>query len=161
MGRPSLQVDQNTLTTIIEDCEKNKTYSNRSELFADVAIKYSAQTQIVISPSVVYLRVNEFNIPLKTPKGKKGKTIIPKGERVKRGTKFALDSDAQRTFALLKKEIIAESGGRFLPVLKKAEQGSIKAILKLMCLTCANYQTNEIKFCQVFQCPLHPIRAYK
>jgi hypothetical protein len=161
MGRPSIQVDKDLLKQIIDKCESEKSYTNRTELFTDVALKYSNETKIEISPSVVYLRVNEYKFVVRTPKGKKGHTNIPRGERVKRGDKFAADTSAQKTFELLRQEMVRENATRFLPVLKKAMKGSRKAIDKLMCLTCANYETNEIKHCQCIMCPLHPVRAYK
>jgi len=161
MGRPSIQVDEVTLKRIIENAEITNQFQNRNELFSYVAEKYSKETNVIISASVVYLRVNEYNIVLKTPKGKKGQTKIPKGERVKRGDKFSADTSAQKTFELLRNEMKREDATRFLPIVAKAEGGSVKAIIKLMCLTCANYETNEIKHCQCIMCPLHPIRAYK
>jgi hypothetical protein len=59
----------------------------------------------------------------------------------------------------------AEQRRRFprtaLPVIAKAEQGSLPAAIKLMCLDCSVWDRKEVRDCPVTWCPLYPHRPYK
>lgn len=170
MARNKISVDENMLRKIILDKENNNTYSARSVLYNDVALEYNQNKETKINGQLVYLRVKELNIPLKTPLGKRGKTtgLKPSGIRVSRATKLASDTSANETFRLLRQEMRTKysdekkaASARFLPLVNKMEQGSLKAAIKVMCLSCCNYEPTEVKACQVLSCPLHYIRPYK
>lgn len=164
MGRPSININKQTLTEIIQQCEKSQTYKNHSQLFKDVAQKYATLMKTPITPALIYLRVNEWEIPVTTPKGRKGRQkgeAIPSGVRKARGTKFAESDIARQSLALLKQEVKSEQNGRFLPIYNKLQNGSMQAAIKLKCLDCTNYQTEEIKHCPCTSCSLFLFRPYQ
>ncbi len=144
---------------------KKTQFTKRQPLWEAVALAYASQKQLAsVSPVWVYLRVEELGLKVKTPKGKKGRVAGSSpviGERTTRGEKFAKDNGAVAFFARMEGIIKKEQKGRFLPLLEKARGGSVKALVKLKCLDCANWQTNEVKHCQCLDCPLLIIRPYQ
>lgn len=169
MGRPMIQVDQNSLTTIINRCEANKTYRNHSELFKDVASLYNDQHKTTLTPAIIYLRVNEWGIVLKTEKGKKGRqkgdgpaiSLDQRAARQPRSDKFAASKVAQQSLGLLRAEVKREQNGRFLPLVKRLEGGSMKAAVALKCLDCCAGSVVDIKHCPCTSCPLYLFRPYQ
>ncbi len=169
MARTKIKVDETLLRKIIAEKESNNKYTARSALYNDVASSYNEQSNIKINGQIVYLRVGELNIDLKTPVGKRGRAagcVINTGVKVPRAEKLAKSSDAQKTFEALRKELKVKydskhDNTRFLPLVQKMQDGSLKAATKLMCLSCANYSTQEVAMCEILSCPLHPFRPYK
>lgn len=168
MGRPAIPFEKSKLQLAIDTCESTGHYTQRQALWQDVASAYAKAVGIEsVSPVWVYLRVEENNLNVKTPKGKKGRqpgqvlSQLQGGKRVTRGEKFAKNETAMQFFDRLEKIIKKEQKGRFLPVLERAKNGSVKALVKLKCLDCANWQTTEVKNCQCLDCPLLIIRPYQ
>jgi hypothetical protein len=48
-----------------------------------------------------------------------------------------------------------------LPVIDQCEKGSLKAMVKLMCLDCSNWVKTEVRDCVISWCPLFPIRPFQ
>jgi hypothetical protein len=48
-----------------------------------------------------------------------------------------------------------------LPLIAKAESGSLPAAIKLMCLDCTAWQRKEVRDCVIDWCPLYPHRPYQ
>lgn len=167
MGRQAIPVDKVKLQGAIESCEFKRQYTQRQNLFVDVAAAYALAMGLEsVSPAWVYLRIEELGLEVKTPKGKKGRVagspaINGGSVRIPRGQKFAADSNAVAHFERLEKVVKQVQKGRFMPVFEKAKAGSVKALVKLNCLYCANWQTNEVKNCQCMDCPLLVIRPYQ
>jgi hypothetical protein len=164
MGRASITIDKDVLQETIISCESKKEYKNQGELFNDVAIAYAIRVnKDKISPTWVYQRVQELSLNLKTPKGRIGRVAGqgPTGTRTPRSEKFAADPKALASLGTLKGEILREQGGKYLPVFKRLENGSLKAAIALKCLDCSSYQQNEIRHCACTSCPLFLVRPYQ
>ena len=167
MARTKIQIDEAVLRSVITDCEQGKVYANRSALFEDVASTYNRVTETtVLNPQLVYLRTKELNIDLKTPKGKKGRAkgskIEGAGKRVSRAEKFAGNVTVQGSFADLRASVPAQ----YKPLVKRVEEGSMKAAIKLMCLSCVGFErkvdgVDQIKDCVCTNCPLFAHRPYQ
>lgn len=71
MGRKKRVVNKADLESLLRKLESEREYQNRSELYKAVC-ETEWGRGLKLSPSVVYLRVNEFNLDLKTPIGKRG-----------------------------------------------------------------------------------------
>lgn len=158
------------LKRIIQECEAKKPYTARSALYEDVSSAYNLENRVNstglkdINQQLVYLRVKELNIDLKTPVGKRGRAagcVINNGVRIPRSQKLAGSKEAQNAFAALRKEMKQNEGKRFLPLVTKMEGGSLKAATKAMCLSCANYDPKEVAMCEILSCPLYSYRPYK
>ncbi len=48
-----------------------------------------------------------------------------------------------------------------LPTIAQAENGSLPAAIKLMCLDCSGWVRQEVRDCVVVTCPLFPHRPFK
>lgn len=176
MARTKVNINECMLRRIIQQCEAAKPYTARSALYEDVSAAYNLENKVNatglkdINQQLVYLRVKELNIPLKTPVGKRGRSagcVINSGVKVPRADKIAGNKQAQDTLVQLRKELKTKysndnkDNARFLPLVDKIEQGSMKAALKLMCLQCVDYDTKEVAMCNCTSCPLHIFRPYK
>lgn len=71
MARTKIIIEQETLEAAIQEAEKDGPLTNQSVLWKEVARIYNEKTGQNISHSVVYLRVKEWNIEVKTEPGKK------------------------------------------------------------------------------------------
>lgn len=165
MGRHKVVVNKDLLAASIKEAEKNGPLPNQSILQQKIAEIYNAKKDVAqeeIKASHVYLRIQEFGLTVTTPKGKKGRTAGftsgPRGPivRTPKSEKFAADPKCVKMFQELYK-VVPE---RFQPVLEKARKGSRNAAVKLMCLSCVNYETGEVGRCNVI-CPLWAFRPYK
>lgn len=157
--RKALDIDRKCMTEIIERLEKENTYDTQTALFSAVSSEYHSARNLKVSPALVYLRVKEWGLTLKTQKGKKGGTI-PVGQR-ERGLKLK-STKAQQSINYYRKVLSADKEGKkYMHLVDKMAKGSLKASLKLKCLDCGNFQTQEVKFCECYSCPLHAIRPYQ
>lgn len=163
-GRSSAPVDRNLLTQIIVDLENKQEFKNLSHLYIAVSDEYNKNPVKPITNSIVMLRILEWEIPVKTQKGKKGNSNIGmtrKGPRLKRSEKFAKDPKFAEVFNELRKSVKRNGGERFLPLVNRAEKGSLKAAVQLHCLDCCAYQTKEVKNCSSYICPQWAFRPYQ
>jgi hypothetical protein len=48
-----------------------------------------------------------------------------------------------------------------LPMIDKAEAGSVPAAIKLACLDCSGWQRQEVRDCVIVGCPLYPHRPFQ
>lgn len=164
MGRASLVINKDLLSKSVLDCESAKEYSNRSLLFKDVASTYGTYIGKSVSTTWILQRIQELGIELRTPKGRIGRVqgqAPASGERRTRAEKLATDPKAVKSLSLLKKDVLREKQGKYLPLFKKVEQGSLKAAIQLKCLDCTNYQANEIRHCPCNACVLWNFRPFK
>jgi len=147
------KVDKTKLIRIIENIENKQIPKNRSELYGLVAKEYNEDK---VTPSVVMLRISEWNIPVKTPKGKRGRQPGVKIERKPREDKFK-DPKIQSGLKDLKKE----AGEKYNKTVDRIGKGSMKSAIKMKCLDCSGYDKKEVKNCTVYNCSLYPFRPYK
>ncbi len=48
-----------------------------------------------------------------------------------------------------------------LPIIRRAEKGSLPDAIKLKCLDCVAFERKEIRDCVIVSCPLYPHRPYQ
>lgn len=152
MPRVKIPVDPQKLKLEIDQLENQQQFQNRSELFAALAATDWAK-RLNLTPSVIYLRVNEFGINLKTPLGKKGNPAL-KGGGGKRKERVATSKVSKAITALgklYKREKLAA----------KVLTGSLAGAIKMKCIDCTNNNTKEIAKCESIDCPLYLVRPYQ
>lgn len=162
--KTAIEVNRDILNACINEAESSGPLSNRNELFEKVSSLYNfAATQKnlkPIKPGVVYLRVRDWNLPVKTPVGKRGRQPGVKIVRGHRADRFAQDPSIVNSFNHLRAEV-KKNEPRFLPIVDRIQDGSMKAAVKLHCLECCDYKSAEVAQCTVVSCPLFAFRPYK
>lgn len=159
-GKPSIFVDRSLLEKTIQALEAAQSFSNRSQLFDAVVTDYNKAADVPINSPLVYLRVKSWDIPLKTPKGKPGRSggnpTLGTAVRVPRATKFK-DASVQKSLSALK----VVTNPKYHNLVKRASKGSLKAAVILKCIDCACEDRKSIKECCVLSCPLWPFRPFQ
>ena len=160
MSKSKLLIDKAEFQLVVNNLEKETNFTKLSELWKAIEDSSWAKSRIPrpLTAAVAMVRAKEMQINTKTKPGKRGNaalgTLSNKGTRTTRANKlvaFATSFDAmRRSFPSLS-----------LPVIQKAQNGSIKAAVKLKCYDCSGFQKAEIKHCTVSSCPLYPIRPYQ
>jgi len=165
MGRKSVNLDQKLIQKIVTELESKQDYKNRSALYSDVVIELVKNHGLeTFSASVLNQRINSWtDFVIKTPKGVKGGHLQSGTDALKewresgRETKKKVVGDAKPLIT----HFTTERQGKYLKLAKSIKRGSLKAAVKLKCLDCANFQKEEIKHCQCFDCPLFPVRPFQ
>ncbi len=165
MPRKTIQLDEKLVQSIIAKLESEKTYGNRGALFDEtVRVLVKEHGFTTFSSAVISQRISKWpNFIIKTKKGargshlKSGNADALKQWRETGESKKAKVGDCSH----LIESFTRQAKGRFLKVAKSIKRGSLKAAIRGKCLDCANFQTEEIKQCQCFDCPLWPIRPYQ
>lgn len=163
-----LQINKSELQEVITKLENSQKFENPSALWKAVEATDYAKNQEPrpLTASTAYLRAKQFGIIIKTPGGKRGRG--PLSEEQKKAMQEARKTMTRRprsekmkefseTFEKLRKKVPA----RWQNLVKKAEQGSMKAAIALNCLECTVYQVPEIRDCCITGCPMFPHRPYK
>ena len=153
MGRTKVVLDKHELVSVINQLENEHKFSNRSELFKAVADQLPN-----VSASVVLLRVKEFNIALKTPKGQRGR---PKGVKLTQEQKDAMQKGRQSRTISNTNELLNYFPSSRHGLIRKVGKGSLSAAIKAKCLDCCNQDTKEITVCNITSCPLWGFRPYQ
>lgn len=162
MAKTRLEINKDEFQKVVTDLEASQTFENPSMLWKAVEATDWAKSlhPRALTAAVAYVRAKELGITYKTPAGKRGGAL--KGRvggdtprlRVPRSKKMEAFAS---TFARMRQE----TPKRYLPLVDKAEKGSLKACLKLKCLECANWQAVEVKLCEIISCPLFPTRPFQ
>ena len=76
--RCTVKIKQATFSQAIRNCEERRSFANLGDLWAAVVQEYKILTNDVLTPSVVALRVKEWNIPIKTVNGRNKAASIDK-----------------------------------------------------------------------------------
>lgn len=159
MGRTKVNLPKEKLVKTIKEVEKDGPLKNRSELAEFVG------DRLGVTGSIVLLRLKEYKIEPKTPKGKRGRQPgekIPRGNRTTRKEKFS-SNEAKKAINELISSIPQEYRKKteYKSLVKRMKNGSMDAIIKLKCLDCCCHQKSEIRNCRILSCPLFLIRGYK
>lgn len=156
--KTKLKVDKDALQSAIQAVESKQTFSNRQTLADAVAdTEWAKKHQPKpITSSVVLLRIKEFNLSLKTPKGKRGRQGSISSQQ-----KDLMQSGRKKVKTRILTELRKIVPLKKLKLVEKAEKGSLKSLLILKCGECSDWQNQEIKNCTVVSCPLHTIRPYQ
>lgn len=155
MGRTKIEVDKSELIAAINKVESSSRFTTRN----DLAIAVSKVLDVNVSPAVVLLRIKEFNIEPKTPKGKRGRQP---GVKLSDEHKAAMQAGRSRTKEFLHEDCLR----KYFPesrqdLVTRVVSGSLKAAIGAKCLDCTQFQVNEIKNCTVTSCPLWNFRPNK
>jgi hypothetical protein len=162
MGRKSVEVDRNILSKIIEELEQNEKFENQSKLYTRVAEEYTKKTGTAITSSVIYLRIKKFGIVIKTEKAK----LDPSRFRERLSNTVSTGEDcikpkAKQTVAQLLEFADEKEKKKWEKLAKSVLRGSRKAAIKFNCISCANFQTTEVKNCEINTCPFYLFRPYQ
>lgn len=159
MAKKAVPIDQQKLETIIKKLEEDSAFSTQSELFRVAAGEYTKQYGFKITPSLVYLRVRQWNIQLKTSKSKaepwKHVKSLPVEEDIEPVIEKAQTLDEILANATPKEKL------KYKKLAKRALKGSRIAAIKLHCLDCAAFDRKEVAHCLVKSCPLWLFRPYQ
>lgn len=170
MARVAIEVDRDLLVKCIEEVEAKGPLGTQKEVWEKSATLYNGRTdKQEIAYSTVSLRAKEWKISIKTPSARGRKKGTPmteahkeamlagRGKRRSKEDKFKESTVAQQALADLRRA----TPERFLPVLDKVEAGSRAAALKLHCLECSNFQTSEVRKCEITKCAIWLFRPYQ
>ena len=163
-GRKKLILDKEEFQKNISLLEEAKSYSTWSEIFIDLCQTEWARSQQprALTPSVVFLRVNEMGIILKTPKGRRGnaKGFPGASPAASPKVKSRPRKADKKAYEAIKSKV--ERGcPTLLRVVEKWGNGSQKAAIKLGCMLCTGYNRKEIYGCSSYLCPWHPYRPFQ
>jgi hypothetical protein len=159
-GKKKLFIDKAVFQRVVDQLESTNTFPNPSYLWKAIENTEWAkgQTPRPLTAAVAYLRAKELDIVTKTKPGKRGGTMteariakLHSGGRRPRSIKMTVFTD---TF----KEMRATYPSTLLPLIERAEKGSLKAALNLKCLECSGFVRAEIRNCACPGCSLYPHR---
>lgn len=161
MPRLKIQINEAEFRREVEKLESQREFANHSELWK--ALEQTdwakAQQPHPLTAAVAYLRAREFGVVTKTKPGKRGLSREQmqgiqggqRGQRSSRATKMTAFTD---TFSAMRKEYPTS----FLPLVRRAQKGSLRAAITLKCLECSAFQRGEARQCVVASCSLYPHR---
>lgn len=152
MPRKRIEVNKRELAATIGNVEQDNAFATRNDLAIAVSEKMG------ITPSVVLLRIKEFGIEPKTPKGKRGRQA---GVKLTAEQKAAMQAGRKK-----KKEFNVDEMRKTFPVsysglLDKVSKGSLASTIKAKCLDCVQFHKPEITNCTCVSCPLYHVRPYQ
>jgi hypothetical protein len=155
MARITVQVDKHKLSSIITRLEGEKTFTNRAQLYREVAAAFNEPK---ITPAIIYLRVRAWAIPIKTPLGKRGRPGIVGGIRkVSRSKRFGADPILKESL----QGLIGVTPEAHKNMARRVAKGSMRAAVSLKCLDCSGYVRVEVRECGCRECPLWVFRPYQ
>lgn len=166
MAKPTLIIDKAEFQSVVNDLEGKQTFPNPSYLWKAVEATSWAKRQSPrpLTASVAYCRAKELGIVTRTKGGKRGaSTLTPEHKaamqvgRTQRTPRASKMQGYSTTF----KELKRQTPTRWLPMVERAEEGSLRAAISLKCLDCTSFQVQEIKDCACVECSLYPHRPYK
>lgn len=160
MGRSPLMVSKDKLQETIDSLESLCEFPNIGALCEAVsssewgkAIKNEAFKVKGIAPQMVYKKIGELGITIKTKAGKRGRAVGSKVNKRSRADKLASIPQMRRFQERITNEV-RDTG--YEKTAEKVVAGSIKAACKLMCAQCVGY-TDAFKACETTNCALYPI----
>ncbi len=159
--RTKREVDMTGLRAEIARQEATNVFTGRSQLCQAVAASEWGQAQPGLSASVVLLRIQEYNIPIKTAVGKRGRGKALAASRQNGTVVRRPRSEKMKAFAPTMNHLKEEWGETSPTRVEAAQKGSLKALIALKCMECTGGQRTEIKGCSVFKCPLFPVRPFQ
>lgn len=151
MGRASLIVNESELQSVIDGLESSRVFSRISDLCDEVAltewarnVKNTRMKVRGLSPQMVYIKIKEFKLPIKTRPGKRGKVT---GQVVNKRTRKEKLSEipGMTTFstALTKSVKPANIPDKYKRMASLAILGNVRACIGLMCGQCMGYSGAE------------------
>ena len=151
-----LEINDELLILAVAEAEAAGPLPNLTTLWETTARIYNTKSKTPVIAQIVQVQVKKLGISYITKRAKLGT-----GKRVSRAEKFAANPAISNSIEVLRVTLMQNQAERFLPLVKKIEQGSMAAAVKLNCLECCAFQTSEVKNCGVNQCPLWAFRPYQ
>jgi len=157
MGRTKLVLDKAELQRVVSELENTQQFTTQGELWKALEQSEWARNQKPrpLTAQVAYARARELGIVCKTPVGKRGRANFgpseERGKRVSRAVKMAKFSPSFQ-------KMRAEFPTTYLPLIQKAEKGSLRAAMKLKCAECSGFNRGEVLKCECVSCSLYPHR---
>ncbi len=158
MARTKITVDRNELEEQIRLAESSQVFSSHFALYNYIANTDWARNHIKpLTPSVIMLRIKEFNIAINTQKG------VPLGivGLVQSHSNIREDKIPSDQRKKIVHRMMLDIPEKYHKLIKPALRGSAKAAIKLKCLDCTAFQKKEIALCECISCPLWTYRPYK
>lgn len=137
-------------------------------------------SSIRLTPSNVYNYIKKWNIQTKTVAGKRGnnnlnlnKVVkVTRQEKMKNNPKTVeLTNEVRKAMKGLCSDINPKKPGthtfnskqftKLDKLCNKLEKGSLKAAICLTCYSCCAGDVNEIRGCEILDCPLYQFRPHK
>lgn len=157
-GRKRIEINADKFQKVVDAVEDQYKPTTRSQLWKLVEETEWAKNlkPRPLTQQVAMLRAEELGIKVATPKGKRGRTdlhTLPKATGPRNPSKKRkLSSEA----AAHMKATFPSMGS----TVDKAATGSMKAVIKLMCMECSSTK-KEVSLCSIKQCPLWGFRPYQ
>lgn len=149
MGRASLLVKPEELQKEIDSLESVRTFTNIGELCEAVSssnwglnVKNSKMKVKGISPQMVYIKIREFKLPIKTHRGTRG---VSKGTSVSkrsREERLSVVQGMTKFSSALKNEVV-DVPARYQRLAELSILGNTRASIALMCGQCMGYSGAE------------------
>ncbi len=160
MGRSPLMVNKDKLQETVDSLEALCEFPNIGALCEAVSvsdwgkgIKNESFKVKGISPQMVYKKITELEVTIKTKAGKRGRQVGSKVNKRSRADKLASIPQMRKFQERILGEV-KDTG--YEKTAEKVVAGSIKAACKLMCAQCVGY-TDAYKACETTNCALYPI----
>jgi hypothetical protein len=166
-GRKALSIDKMALQAEIYRIENSsEPPKTQGALWVAVAAGHWSQSlkDGGLSAATVMNRVKDLGIEVATPKGKRGgeggdfgrsKGVVPSRRKTRKGM------SVENMDAYINKVPERALTDKLYTVAEKAEKGSLKAIIKLNCLSCSGFCPKEVRECSVVACAFHSVRPYQ
>jgi hypothetical protein len=156
VGRPTINFDREMLAKAIQTVESTESFTSRDAMYSKAIETYRSMNgpeANKLTNVLVYQRVKQWNIPVLTAAGRKGRAP---GTKVVRGPRERRQSANQMIgIKAIRKDVMTHANRpAIIKLVDRVEQGSLKAAIKLNCLYCANYDKEEVKNCECYECPL-------
>jgi hypothetical protein len=164
-------VNRQQLVNAIAQAESSGPLTNRQALYALACEAYNiaagaSNPKLWITPSIVLLRVKEWNLAVSTPVGKRGRqpgSTIPRkldehGNPIPRAQRKGRRASKTNMGAMRAGEF---RGEQYQGLLTRIENGSLTARIKANCLACAGFVTAEVANCGCTGCPLWDVRPFQ
>ena len=176
LGRVATEVDQPKLTAALLEAEKDGPLANRSLLYTKVAEIYNNTSDNKISPSVVNLRIESWQLVCKTEKARirtvkdvgdvptKTSAVVstaPDDGKADLKVKYGKEMTYAQNMKGIRHLLVRNGMKKYLPLLDKIANGSKAAAIKLNCLQCCGFEKKEVKFCTCTDCPMFTFRPYR
>lgn len=158
MAKAKLEINKAEFQKIVTELEAAQTFSSPSHLWKAVENTEWAKGQKPrpLTSSVALMRAKDLGIVFVTLPGKiRGNPNLGgtgRGVRVPRSQKMKAFSES---FQIMRKEVPVQ----FHKLVTKAEQGNMRAALKLKCLDCSAWDAAEVRKCECTGCSLYPFRT--
>jgi hypothetical protein len=157
-GRKKIDVNSTQLQDQIRELERAQPdgkFPNRSALWSALEATEWAKSRNPrpLTGQVARVLAQHSGLTIATPVGQRGRQAgAPpiQGERKRRVISLDIVTD-------IKKRVPKE----FHKVVDKAVGGSLKAVIKGVCLDCTNYQPAEVRNCELRGCIVWPFRPFK